>query len=56
MEPKAAAELAQDKMMKDFPVTDFILQLAQEACKEKLILEAPHQTIKRLMQFHHDVI
>ena len=56
MEPKTTAELAMDTVVKDFSVTDFILQFAQEACKEKLNLETPHQTLKRLMQFYHDRI
>ena len=56
MEPKTTAELALATVVKDFQATDFILQLAQEACKENLILETPHQTLKRLMQFHRDGI
>ena len=56
IEPKTTAELARDTVVKDFPVTDFILQLTQEACKEKLIIETPHQTLKRLIQLHHDDI
>ena len=55
MEPKTTAELAMDTVVKDFPVTDFILKLAQEVCKEKLIIATPHKTLKRLMQFHHEV-
>ena len=56
MEPQTTAELALDTVVKDFPVTDFILQLAQAAVKENLILETPHQTLKRLMQFHREGI
>lgn len=33
-------------------VPDFIVLLSQEAFKEKLILERPHQTFKRVAQFH----
>ena len=56
MEPKTTVKLAMDTVVKDFPITVFILQFAQEACKENLILETPHQTLKRLMQLHRDGI
>ena len=52
MEPQTTAGIAIDKIMLDLPVYDFILLLAQEACKQQLILEAPHQTFKRIILFH----
>jgi hypothetical protein len=30
----------------------FIASLAEAACAEKLIVETPHQTFKRIIQFH----
>ena len=52
MDAKATAELVIKEVTYKIPVYDFILMLAQEACKSKLILETPHQTFKRLRTFH----
>ena len=56
MERQSTAELAVKKAMKDLPVCDFIHRFAQEAAKENLVLESPHQTYKRIMMFHADEI
>ena len=46
------AELCIDRAQTKVIAIDFILLLAQEACKEKVILEMPHQTFKRMLLFH----
>jgi len=52
MEGKTTAEFSIDKAVTKVTAIDFIMLLAQEACKRKLILEMPHQTFKRIMLFH----
>ena len=51
-EAKAMATYALDNLLKDFPPAEFISLLATEACKESVILEMPHQTLKRIRLFH----
>ena len=46
------AELCIESAQTKVTTIDFILLLAQEACKEKVILETPHQTFKRILLFH----
>ena len=53
---KMKAELCIDKALTELAAIDFISALAQEARKEKLILEIPHQTLKRILQFHSEGI
>ena len=55
-ESKAMATYALDNLLKDFQRAEFISLLAAEACKESVILEMPHQTLKRIRLFHLDAM
>ena len=46
------AELCIDKAVSKVTAVDFIKALAEEAWEQKLVLETPHQTLKRILQFH----
>ena len=56
MSPEATARAAMDKAENEIKPQDFILMLAQEAAKEGLVLEKPHDTFKKLKQCHMDSI
>ena len=49
---KVAAELWINKAVSKILAIEFIKHLAEEAYKQKVILETPHQTLKRILQFH----
>ena len=53
---RSRAELCIERAQTKVTAIDFILLLAQAACKEKVILEMPHQTFKRILLFHSDHI
>ena len=53
-ESKALATYVMDNQ--DFNPAEFISLLAAEACKESVILEMPHQTLKRICLFHLDAM
>ena len=46
------AELCIDKAVSKIKAVDFIKALAEEAWQQDLVLETPHQTLKRILQFH----
>ena len=50
------ATYALDSLLKDFNPAEFIALLAAEACKESVVLEMPHQTLKMIQLFHLDAI
>lgn len=52
MEAEDTARHVMDAAVKNIKPHDFILMLAQEAAKQELALEAPHDTFKRLKLFH----
>ena len=55
-EAKAMATYVLDSLLKDFNPAEFIALLAAEACKESVVLEMPHQTLKRIRLFHLDAM
>ena len=46
------AQLYIDKAVSQVSTVRFIASLAEAACEEKLVLQTPDQTFKRIMQFH----
>lgn len=54
MNPSMVALQVMDKA--DIKPEDFILMLAQEAQKEGLVLEKPHDTFKKIQRFHMQAI
>ena len=55
-ESKAMATSALHNLLKDFRPAELISLLADEAYKESVILEMPHQTLKRTRLFHLDAM
>ena len=53
-ESKALATYVMDNLLKDFNPAEFIL--AAEARKESVIMEVPHQMLKRIRLFHLDAM
>ena len=51
MNPAATATLAMGKAVDKIKPQDFIWMLAQEAMKEGIVLERPHETFKRIKMF-----
>ena len=51
-EYKTMATYALDSLLKDFKPVEFISILADEARKESMILEMPHQMLKMISLFH----
>ena len=56
IESKAMVTYAMDNLLKDFNPSEFISLLDAEAHKESVILEMPHQTLKRIRLFHLDAM
>ena len=55
MNSKSMATYTLDKLLKDLSPAEFISLMAAEAYKEgEVILEMPHQTLKRILSFHLD--
>ncbi len=48
----SSAELHVNNALAKVTAVDFILELAKKACDKKVILEMPHQTMKRVILFH----
>ena len=55
-ESKTMATYALDSLIKDFNPAEFISLLADEACKDSVVLEMPHQTLKMIRLFLLDAM
>ena len=55
-ETKTMATYALDSLLKDFNPAELISLLADEARKESVVLEMPHQTLKMICLFHLDAM
>ena len=52
MDARTTAEQQMNAAVMKVTALDFILELAKKAHEKKVILEKPHQTFKRIVQFH----
>ena len=55
-EAKTIATYTLDTLLKDFNPAEFISLLADEAHKESVVMEMPHQTLKMIQLFHLDAM
>ena len=55
-ESKTMATYVLDSLLKDFNPAEFISLLADEARKESVILDMPHQMLKMICLFHLDAM